>query len=185
MDRSTPLRVLNRHGSSVEVVKFHPNSILLASGGADDRIRLWDPRVPDIVGLIQGVRFPKVLEFSNDGTMLAISGSSSEAYVWDLVAGKVANKFKTGHHVTSMSFAHGGEILAMTVGKNRIQIWDTMGTGYQNKILCNLLQPPNAKLLPWISVVSTRIPTSFLWQMTLIKDCASLSMNYKTKAVTW
>eukprot|EP01053_Blabericola_migrator_P001365 Blabericola_migrator_1__1364@NODE_1354_length_4736_cov_127_577854_g909_i0_p1_GENE_NODE_1354_length_4736_cov_127_577854_g909_i0NODE_1354_length_4736_cov_127_577854_g909_i0_p1_ORF_typecomplete_len1035_score163_51WD40/PF00400_32/0_0019WD40/PF00400_32/1_2e04WD40/PF00400_32/5e07WD40/PF00400_32/0_053WD40/PF00400_32/11ANAPC4_WD40/PF12894_7/5_1e02ANAPC4_WD40/PF12894_7/16ANAPC4_WD40/PF12894_7/3_8e05ANAPC4_WD40/PF12894_7/0_00065ANAPC4_WD40/PF12894_7/0_0021TFIID_NTD2/PF04494_15/4_7e11eIF2A/PF08662_11/5_8e0 len=130
MDRRNPLRVLNKHSSSVERVRFHPNSILLATAAADDRVRLWDPRVPDIVGLICAMRSPRCLEFAPNGRHLAISGTaSSKVHIWDLIAGKlcssiVIDPLKGQEFPTSLSFSHGSTMLAVTTTQGTLQLWD-------------------------------------------------------------
>eukprot|EP01055_Gregarina_sp_Pseudo9_P002268 Gregarina_sp_Pseudo_9__2267@NODE_259_length_3390_cov_4_560131_g242_i0_p1_GENE_NODE_259_length_3390_cov_4_560131_g242_i0NODE_259_length_3390_cov_4_560131_g242_i0_p1_ORF_typecomplete_len897_score154_61ANAPC4_WD40/PF12894_7/8_4e02ANAPC4_WD40/PF12894_7/0_00027ANAPC4_WD40/PF12894_7/3e05ANAPC4_WD40/PF12894_7/4_6e07ANAPC4_WD40/PF12894_7/4_2e06WD40/PF00400_32/0_0082WD40/PF00400_32/1_1e02WD40/PF00400_32/1_9e07WD40/PF00400_32/0_042WD40/PF00400_32/1_2e02TFIID_NTD2/PF04494_15/2_5e10TFIID_NTD2/PF04494_15/2e0 len=130
MDRRNPLRVLNRHSSSVEKVSFHPNSILLATAAADDRVRLWDQRIPDIVGLICGIRSPRCLEFAPNGRYLAISGTeSSKVQIWDLIAGKLSSSIvidptKNQEFATSLAFRHGSNMLAITTTKGTVQLWD-------------------------------------------------------------
>eukprot|EP01054_Gregarina_sp_Poly1_P000245 Gregarina_sp_Poly_1__244@NODE_1057_length_5213_cov_40_228333_g735_i0_p1_GENE_NODE_1057_length_5213_cov_40_228333_g735_i0NODE_1057_length_5213_cov_40_228333_g735_i0_p1_ORF_typecomplete_len1052_score190_28ANAPC4_WD40/PF12894_7/2_7e03ANAPC4_WD40/PF12894_7/37ANAPC4_WD40/PF12894_7/7_1e05ANAPC4_WD40/PF12894_7/2_6e07ANAPC4_WD40/PF12894_7/0_008WD40/PF00400_32/0_0027WD40/PF00400_32/4_6e02WD40/PF00400_32/8_9e06WD40/PF00400_32/0_02WD40/PF00400_32/9_8e02TFIID_NTD2/PF04494_15/2_7e11eIF2A/PF08662_11/5_1e03eIF len=140
MDRRNPLRVLNRHSSNVEKVRFHPNSILLATAAGDDRIRLWDQRIPDIVGLICGVRSPRCLEFAPNGRYLAISGTdSSKVQIWDLVAGKllssiVVDPIQNEEFATSVSFRHGSNMLAITTTKGTLQLWDlTKSSSLVNK----------------------------------------------------
>ena len=77
------MQILRGHKAAVRTLAFSPDGKLLASGGADDTIRLW--RFPEGVEWDRPEAPPYLapcLAFSPDGRWLAAPGD--EAWVWDL-----------------------------------------------------------------------------------------------------
>ncbi|EZG46957.1 WD40 associated region in TFIID subunit [Gregarina niphandrodes] len=145
MDRTNPLRVLPRHYSAVEAVAFHPNSILLATGSADEsRLRIWDPRVPDIVGAITGISQPRLISFAPNGRLICVGGYSSTLHVWDLVAAKLfavldispanapnvnassnVNTSSNGQPFpVAVSFSNNSQLVATCCNRGVVRLWD-------------------------------------------------------------
>ena len=71
----------------VRTVAFSSDGKLLASGGDDNKIILWDPNKGERLTKLKGHRYPvKKLQFSQDGATL-VSSDGSETLTWDVAMG--------------------------------------------------------------------------------------------------
>ncbi|MCI0465386.1 MAG: WD40 repeat domain-containing protein, partial [Gemmataceae bacterium] len=88
------------HPNHVDVVAFHPSAPLLASGGHDGKVRLFDLTKGVQVREINAHPTPKATQvyavvFSPDGKMLASAGYDSLVKLWDVNTGNLVREFKT------------------------------------------------------------------------------------------
>jgi RNA polymerase sigma factor (sigma-70 family) len=73
-----------RHLDRVSAVAFSPNGKILASGGGDHLIRLWEPATGRPIRLLAGhVTTINAIAFSPDGKILASAGSDQTVRLWD------------------------------------------------------------------------------------------------------
>jgi|GEM_PF-454848 len=84
-----PYIELEGQGSSVQSLAFSPQADILASGGANGVVRLWDVREKRIRHEFQG-HFDEVtsLSFSPHGETLATGSSDRTVRLWDVATGK-------------------------------------------------------------------------------------------------
>lgn len=118
-----------RHGGTAHSVAWSSAADVLASGGRDRVIRLWDPatgkELRQVLGPKQGVA---AVVFSPDGKLLAGAGVDSVVYLWDATTGKEIRQLK-GHRggVHALAFSTKGDVLAAgdTAG---VHLWN-VGSG--------------------------------------------------------
>jgi WD40 repeat protein len=91
------------HGDGTFGAAFSPTENLLATGGWDGRVRLWDVETNQLVrtivhGSYTDGGYPTSLTFSPDGSRLAVAGSgySLTANVWDVASGELLYSLPTG-----------------------------------------------------------------------------------------
>lgn len=112
-----------------------PDGSTLASGSADDTIRLWDVKAGKERATLTGhTDWVTCVSFSPDGKLLASAsgvgihrpGSGDKTIrLWDGSTGRVRARLN-GHtrEVRCVSFSPNGELLASGSSDNAIQLWD-------------------------------------------------------------
>jgi WD40 repeat protein len=77
------------HMGKVQNIRFSPNGQMLASGGHDGQVILWDVATNKMLRTLQG-HAGTIFEvsFSKDGSLVASAGEDGTARVWDVRTGK-------------------------------------------------------------------------------------------------
>ncbi|MDB9375096.1 eIF2A-related protein [Nodularia sphaerocarpa] len=122
------------HNSWVSSVSFSPDGQILASGYADNSIRLWNNHGSLLATLTDHNDGVNSVSFSPDGQILASASSDNIIKLWSR-DGKLL-KTLAGHldAVNSVSFSPDGQILASASSDNTIKLWSREG-----KLLANLI----------------------------------------------
>jgi RNA polymerase sigma factor (sigma-70 family) len=108
---------------------FSPDGKLLASGGWDQAICLWDPatgrELRQIRGVEEGVN---AVAFSPDGKLLVGAGMTKVVYLWDVASGKQVARLE-GHEgsVRAVAFSAQGDKLVSGDDKAVVRLWDVAG----------------------------------------------------------
>src|SRR5262249_20627908 len=123
-----------RHGGMVTCVAFAPGGKLLATGGHDKAVVVWDAATGKervrLVGHKTGI---EAVAFSADGRLLASGGGgpygkgSEERMVrvWDVAGGKELAGFgKLGVTVRSLAFSRDGKTLAAGFADHSVRLWE-------------------------------------------------------------
>jgi len=118
-----------RHGGIVSGVAWAPDGKLVAAGGHEPFIHLWDPASgKEIARLPALTRYVYCLAFSPDGKWLATAGDNPAINLWDAqLFGKQAQPRQLPGHqrtVSGLAFAPDNATLYSAGGDGLIRAWD-------------------------------------------------------------
>jgi serine/threonine protein kinase len=123
------------HQGPVKVLAFAPDGKLLASGGADGVVNLWDTdlaakrTVLDAhAGAIESVAF------SPDGKVLATAAADGTVRAWDVAGGKEKAVLpRHGRGSAAVAFSRDGRTLASGAADGAVRLWDVPLLGSAGK----------------------------------------------------
>src|SRR5205823_4631006 len=75
---------------TIHAVAFDPDSKLLAGGGEDKKVRIWDMSNNKLKWTLAGPKgMVRKVAFSKDGKTLAASADDGGLFLWDVTTGKL------------------------------------------------------------------------------------------------
>jgi WD40 repeat protein len=103
----------------VNSIAFSPDGGILASGGDDNQLKLWNPRTGKLLGTLEGhLASVRCVAFSPDGRILASGGDDNQLKLWNPSTGKLLGIF--GDSGSRVAFSSDGRILASSMP---LKIW--------------------------------------------------------------
>ncbi len=115
-------------GSGVMSVAFSPNGSLLATGGLDQMVRLWDLMDPNKPPVVLGRHESPIfaVAFSPDGQTLATAGADPLVRLWNLANPDGEPVELSGHTdwILSVAFSPDGQTLATGSGDQTVRLWN-------------------------------------------------------------
>ncbi|MCS7018456.1 MAG: OmpA family protein [Cytophagales bacterium] len=82
-------RTLQGHEGQVQNIRFSPNGKMIAGGGSDGQIILWDVATGRVLRKMKGhTKTVYEVTFNKDGSLLASAGEDGIACVWEVATGK-------------------------------------------------------------------------------------------------
>jgi len=117
------------HGQSINCLALSPDESLLASGGSDRVVKVWDADKGQVVETLAAPEGEVMaLAFSPDGTTLA-AGAGKAIRIWKREQGVWQVRSFLGHkdRVLSLAFHPDGKLLASGGGDQVVKLWDLAG----------------------------------------------------------
>lgn len=117
---SWTIETVNTRGV-VKAVAYRPDGKLLASGGDDGTIRLWDTSSGKLIRMLIGDPVES-LSWSKDGKLLATVAFAQDVSLWEADTGRLLRRLMKGGRFVAWS--PGGETLAILHDGALLQLWD-------------------------------------------------------------
>jgi WD40 repeat protein len=123
-----------RHWGPLQCVAWSRKAHLLASGGEDQVIRLWDPDTLEVRGVLAGQQATiTCLVFTPDGRFLISGALNGTLWMWDVASGEHFADFVVGvDAIRAVAISPDGERAVSGGDDNQIRLWN-VGTRRQLK----------------------------------------------------
>jgi serine/threonine protein kinase len=123
---SAPLHVFDGHQNAVQALAYAPGEALLASGGADETVLLWNLKTLSLKRKYRGHRdFVTSIAFSHSGKLLASGALDGRIRIWSALSSRRLRSLN-GHkgRVTDLAFSPRGNLLASSSEDGTVRLWD-------------------------------------------------------------
>lgn len=123
------------HSNYVQSTAFSINGKLIATGGLDGMIKIWETESGLEVRSIKATNYGIYsLSFSPDSLIIASGSSTGDITLWDVTNGNLVKSFSNSPiEINSIKFSSDGKLLAAG-GYEKITLWEVEG-GQEFKII--------------------------------------------------
>ncbi|PWY78215.1 WD40 repeat-like protein [Aspergillus heteromorphus CBS 117.55] len=153
--------LLRGHLRGVSAVRFSPDSTMIASGGADGAVKVWDTVTGRLIHTFEGhLAGISTISWSPDGATIASGSDDKTIRLWNVLTGKAHPIPFVGHHnyVYQIAFSPKGNMLVSGSYDEAVFLWDVRSARVMRSL------PAHSDPVGGIDVV---------WDGTLVASCAT------------
>jgi WD40 repeat protein len=124
-DGSLDLNITNAHASWVTTVAYSSDSYWIASGGSDDKVKLWD-NTGVLLKTFSHTEDVTSLKFSPDNQRLFSASKDNTIKVWELSTGNLLQTITvSAKDVNAIDLSPDGQMLVSASADSLLRIWNT------------------------------------------------------------
>lgn len=114
-----------RHGNPIQALALSPDGRILAAGGGNDPVRLWDSSTGQELRRLKDT-WVQALAFSPDGKLLATGSGFHTITLWNPATGAKVGQLK-GHTgaIRALAFTPAGNALLSAAQDGSVRLWNT------------------------------------------------------------
>jgi WD40 repeat protein/serine/threonine protein kinase len=194
------LTLENAHDEIIYDVVYSPDGSLIASGGGDNLIRLWnaetgenlvqvlDTKTGETVDYLSGhTNWVLTLAFSSDGSRLFSSGVDNNIGFWDVAEQRLLGYIQTRHldWVRDIAVSSDDRYIVTASHDNTVKVWTIEGqavgslNGHTNRVLSVDFQPETYQI-----VTGSADNDIALWQIVAPQHPGSIASDTRVVAET-
>ena len=187
---SAVLSLATASGASAEASS---NNFLLASGGADNTVKVWRGQwnQESITRQLPEFGHANAIAFSPEGTRLFAGSGAGYLQVWDAATGDRTGTISgEAGRITSLSVAPSGEQLAFGSSQGALKIWnfETDPVGREIESLVSTGSPVNAiaysPVNPDLLISGEQSGTLSVWNLSQSRSAPALILNDSAGRIT-
>lgn len=175
---TAPLHVFSGHENAVQALAYAPASTLVASGGADRTVKLWNLSTLDLIRTYRGARdFISSIAISPDGKLIAAASLDGSIRVWSTSSRSQRRRF-LGHQgaVNQVAFAPDSSHLVSAGSDGTVRLWDMKRrrairayTGHQGEVKSAQFSPDGTQIATAGADGTIRIWTAAIHQASNLR----------------
>jgi WD40 repeat protein len=121
------LRSLAGHGDKVDAIDFSPSGSVLATGGRDKAVILWEAATGRMLQSLRShMSWIRAVRFSPAGRQLTTLEYIGDINVWDWESGRLRHRLQgSGGRCEVIDYSPDGKLLAGGAASGRIVLWNT------------------------------------------------------------